>query len=1047
MKGIILGAGGPGLDAVADARPKCMLPDPRGARVLDWILSSLRQAGITDIAFVGGYRIEQIGEHYPSLRFRYNTEWQRNNVLESLFYAEGDMEGGFVLSYGDIVFRPAVVKALLRAREGDIALVVDRGFRERHEMLSPAVRAKAELVVTREGRIERIGKRLGKGIQPDGEFIGLARFGPAAVEALRSRYHECRTARADQPFHEATSFRDAFLTDMLQELIDRGAHVVPVDVRGGWAEIATPRDLARFVFGTKAETLDRLREVLPLARICEQVSFTVGEWAADPKECFSRVHTVFAQQPVAVRSSALGEDAWSTSMAGAFETVLDVPGDGFDTFRAAVERVAGSYRRGTDVPFDPRNQILVQPMVCDVVMSGVMFTVELETGAPYIVINYDDRSSRTDSVTGGDTAAVATAMIYREAEALPQDERLQRLVKLARRLEAVVGHDALDVEFAFTASGELYVLQVRPIAVKTHREDSAIIVRGMLRELRWFLRDRMRPLPNLPGPTTAFGDMPDWNPAEMIGTRPKPLALSLYQYLITDAAWRIARARVGYADPFGERLMVSLGGHPFVDVRNSFVNLSPAAVPHELLDRLVESYLRRLRRFPHLHDKIEFEIAITCMTFDFDDHAKRLRDDGFSEADVAALRKALAALTSGVVTGRVEPIARQMELVGRLGPRREALLAQPRTASAIPRIVTSLLEDCIEYGTVPFSILARYAFIGSSLLRSMRARGVIDEGEYHAFLEGVRTVAGDLVEEVDRLRGGEATRAEFLGKFGHLRPGTYDILSYRYDERPDLYLPETTDGGVPPSSPASTASPATKRGWAPSEAQRRRIAELVDETGLGCEVDQLLDFIRRAISTREEAKFAFTRNVSDALSLIVELGEAHDINRRDLAYLDARDVVRLATDVHVVDAGAWLRQSIERGMAQYERSHLVRLPTLITDLRDVDVFRLEDGRPNFVTSRCVIGQPAVLESGDEQGDIAGRIVLITSADPGFDWIFMHSIAGLVTMYGGAASHMAIRCAEFGLPAAIGCGETLFSRLRPARRIELNCGAGYVRRIS
>ena len=28
--------------------------------------------------------------------------------------------------------------------------------------------------------------------------------------------------------------------------------------------------------------------------------------------------------------------------------------------------------------------------------------------------------------------------------------------------------------------------------------------------------------------------MPDWNPAEIIGIKPKPLALSLYQELITN---------------------------------------------------------------------------------------------------------------------------------------------------------------------------------------------------------------------------------------------------------------------------------------------------------------------------------------------------------------------------------------------------------------------------------------------------------------------------------------------------------------------------------
>mgnify|MGYP003314205154 CR=1 FL=1 len=65
---------------------------------------------------------------------------------------------------------------------------------------------------------------------------------------------------------------------------------------------------------------------------------------------------------------------------------------------------------------------------------------------------------------------------------------------------------------------------------------------------------------------------------------------------------------------------------------------------------------------------------------------------------------------------------------------------------------------------------------------------------------------------------------------------------------------------------------------------------------------------------------------------------------------------------------------------------------------------------------------------------------------GFDWIFTRNIIGLVSQYGGANSHMAIRCAEFGLPAAIGCGERTFERLVGARKIELNAGEEILRPI-
>ncbi|MFH8802648.1 PEP-utilizing enzyme [Streptomyces sp. NPDC017936] len=70
-------------------------------------------------------------------------------------------------------------------------------------------------------------------------------------------------------------------------------------------------------------------------------------------------------------------------------------------------------------------------------------------------------------------------------------------------------------------------------------------------------------------------------------------------------------------------------------------------------------------------------------------------------------------------------------------------------------------------------------------------------------------------------------------------------------------------------------------------------------------------------------------------------------------------------------------------------------------------------------------------------------MLAENADPGYEWLFSHEIAGLVTKYGGAASHMTIRCAEFGIPAAIGRGEAAFERLVGAETITLDCAAGRV----
>ena len=69
--------------------------------------------------------------------------------------------------------------------------------------------------------------------------------------------------------------------------------------------------------------------------------------------------------------------------------------------------------------------------------------------------------------------------------------------------------------------------------------------------------------------------------------------------------------------------------------------------------------------------------------------------------------------------------------------------------------------------------------------------------------------------------------------------------------------------------------------------------------------------------------------------------------------------------------------------------------------------------------------------------LENKIVCITSADPGYDYIFTKKIKGLITMFGGINSHMAIRCSELKIPAAIGVGERMFKEIIKSKVSRLN----------
>ena len=64
-----------------------------------------------------------------------------------------------------------------------------------------------------------------------------------------------------------------------------------------------------------------------------------------------------------------------------------------------------------------------------------------------------------------------------------------------------------------------------------------------------------------------------------------------------------------------------------------------------------------------------------------------------------------------------------------------------------------MVSDCCSYGTVPFSILARHAFIAKTLLLSL-VMGILSEEEIDRFQLTITTVAGELVDDMQSLQLG-----------------------------------------------------------------------------------------------------------------------------------------------------------------------------------------------------------------------------------------------------------------------------------------------------
>ncbi len=783
-------------------------------------------------------------------------------------------------------------------------------------------------------------------------------------------------------------------------------------------------------FKTKAETLEMLSERVPQSNVPKLLHFSVAEWDSDALSILSQVQSLF-KSPVVVRSSARGEDSVESSKAGYYTSLLNIDPNNIEALKRAIEEVIESYQRDGNHSINDR--ILVQHQVLDVLASGVIFNRTAKYNSLYYVINYSSRGD-TDAVTSGKEAALRVVAHTCIDE---QPEPWRALLSAVREVENFWPGRPLDLEFAITKAGVCHILQVRPLVVSANVEEvSRHVFERQISDLKKRFSRSQITAPHLYGERTIYSDMADWNPSEIIGDRPNTLAYSLYRYLITDEIWHLARTELGYYDASPGELMVSSGRKPYIDVRLSFNSLTPSSLSGKLRHKLLGYYLDKLEANQELHDKVEHDILFTCYEFGLDRRFDELREYGFSEAELDELKESLHDLTNQIILSSDKIFNDAIAKCRTLNERRRRLESQlPEEPEPWDYITTAyiLLSDCRYYGTLPFSVVARMAFIAKQLLLDLDQQ--LGEGFYDDFLTSLYTVASRFREDCQSYSSGSLDREVFLDRYGHLRPSSYDITAPRYDELPDLI-------GTKSKEIASS-----NRSFTVSSNFAAKIDELLYEHSLGGDHDGLLTFMARSMRYRESLKFEFTRNLSDALKYLSKAGEALDLSREQISFLKLSDFWRLRNPEHSDKSivRERLLKVIERNaQAQESYSHLM-LPPVIASESDFMHFEVRAAKPNFIGDRCIEGEAIVLESSDEDSarKIQDKIVMIENADPGFDWIFSHRILGLITKYGGLTSHMAIRCSELNMPGAIGCGEVIFEKVRMSGAVRLDCSSEYL----
>ena len=349
-----------------------------------------------------------------------------------------------------------------------------------------------------------------------------------------------------------------------------------------------------------------------------------------------------------------------------------------------------------------------------------------------------------------------------------------------------------------------------------------------------------------------------------------------------------------------------------------------------------------------------------------EENSKRLLRYGFTEEERKLLVREVKKLTIDAVMNQEKILKEDLEALKRLENCREEiekLLYQDVSIDRIIDSILTLLKEIRTNGTPQFARQARLAFIARAFLRTLVDAGYYTSENVDTFMQGISTVSSEFNDDFERFSEGLISREEFNFKYGHLRSGTYDIRSDRYD--------------------AMNFRPA------PSRIKKDKVkiqkdldisilTQALEDTQLDVPAERMAKFWISAIEQREYFKFEFTKSLSMVLELIRKLGSILEIRTMDLSWL-------CVDDFKLYESGCdpenlkklWMKLITKRRRLNHD-SRLILLPEVILSGASVDVIPVYEARPNFITAKTVEGEVVLLDE-EPDADITGKIVVVPKA--------------------------------------------------------------------
>lgn len=240
MRCIIIAAGsGKRITQSGKNLPKALL-NVNDKTILERQVSLFRKNNINDIVVITG----PYGEKFDLKNITYvnDSKFVDHDILGSLMEARQYIEGEVLITYSDILFEESILLQIVKSKS-DIGIALDPNWEKSYANRTQHPKSEAEnVLLDYNDKILLIRKNIQDGDKKVTEFIGVIKLSPKGAEIFVKKFAMLERSHVGK-FHAATSLSKAYLTDMIQELIDSKINVSPIIVSGKWCEIDTLQDL------------------------------------------------------------------------------------------------------------------------------------------------------------------------------------------------------------------------------------------------------------------------------------------------------------------------------------------------------------------------------------------------------------------------------------------------------------------------------------------------------------------------------------------------------------------------------------------------------------------------------------------------------------------------------------------------------------------------------------------------------------------------------------------------------------------------------------